>query len=171
MSFFIVPKQGDIVVWLHDNSVSAQTMEHGRGPGWHRLPKDYLYVCLVDNGNQFSAAVVYSEFEYTKLTNPEDNRPKTWFMVRTSNLVKEWPDLASVLSVVDTLKPRPKLYRFYITDTFDGDVKGTDNEEWAKSIALSPDFFVVDTETGEWLSEDGDRREVQGLPESDEDPD
>lgn len=43
--------------------------------------------------------------------------------------------------------------------------------EWAKRVALSTDFFVVDTETGEWLGEDGGRREVQELPESDEDPD
>ena len=49
--------------------------------------------------------------------------------------------------------------------------KQGDNEEWAKSIALSSDYFVVDTETGEWLGADGGRREVQELPESDEDPD
>ena len=43
-------------------------------------------------------------------------------------------------------------FRFYITDLVDGDIKGTNDEELARQYAYSEDFFIVDTETGMWLS-------------------
>jgi hypothetical protein len=42
-------------------------------------------------------------------------------------------------------------FRFYITDLYDGCIKGTDDPETAAETAESEDFFVVDTETGELL--------------------
>lgn len=55
-------------------------------------------------------------------------------------------------------------FRYYLCDAYDGSVKGTDNEELAKSYAESEDFFVVDTETGDWLQFDGSRVSVEEMP-------
>ena len=52
-------------------------------------------------------------------------------------------------------------FRFYIADTFNGEVKGTNDEDVAKDIAKSEDAFVVDTERGVWLLADGDEVEVK----------
>jgi hypothetical protein len=52
-------------------------------------------------------------------------------------------------------------FRFYITDLFDGNIKGTDDESTAANYAGSADFFIVDTETGEWLTENGGRQEIE----------
>ena len=48
MSFYIVPKQGDIIAWLNNHYVSSSTMERGQSPSWHRCPQDCLYVCDVN---------------------------------------------------------------------------------------------------------------------------
>ena len=41
--------------------------------------------------------------------------------------------------------------RFYIVDTNDGEVRGTDNKTTAKEYAESEDHFVIDSETDKWL--------------------
>ena len=41
--------------------------------------------------------------------------------------------------------------RFYIVDTLDGAVRGTDSETVAKEYAQSEDFFVIDSKTDKWL--------------------
>jgi predicted Fe-Mo cluster-binding NifX family protein len=41
--------------------------------------------------------------------------------------------------------------RFYIVDTNDGEVRGTDSEEVANGFAQSEDFFVIDSKTDKWL--------------------
>ena len=46
-------------------------------------------------------------------------------------------------------------FRYYITDTFDGAIVGTDDDQKAKDYAASEDFFVVDTSTGMWMQPDG----------------
>lgn len=46
-------------------------------------------------------------------------------------------------------------FRFYITDLFDGRIVGTDSADQAQMLANCEDYFVVDTETGEWLTPDG----------------
>ena len=46
-------------------------------------------------------------------------------------------------------------FRYYITDTFNGAIKGTNNSSTANELAVCEDYFVVDTETGEWLSAEG----------------
>ena len=43
-------------------------------------------------------------------------------------------------------------YRFYITDLYNGVIKGTDDEALARTLAQVEDYFVVDTQTGEWLA-------------------
>jgi hypothetical protein len=52
-------------------------------------------------------------------------------------------------------------FRYYITDLGEGAVIGTNNEGLAKDYAASCDNFVVDTETGRWLVEDGTDCEVE----------
>lgn len=45
-------------------------------------------------------------------------------------------------------------FRYYITDTFNGCIKGTDNTKEAENFALCEEYFVVDTESGEWITPD-----------------
>lgn len=52
-------------------------------------------------------------------------------------------------------------YRYYITDLFEGCVKGTNSDEMAAYYAQCEDYFVVDSETGEWVQLDGERSPVQ----------
>ena len=47
-------------------------------------------------------------------------------------------------------------FRYYITDLFDGVIKGTNNIEVAQDYSASTDFFVVDSENGLWLQIYGD---------------
>ena len=52
-------------------------------------------------------------------------------------------------------------YQYYITDTMDGAVRGTNDHQTAKIYAESEDYFVVDATTGEWLHADGTRMPVE----------
>lgn len=52
-------------------------------------------------------------------------------------------------------------FRYYVTDLFEGCVKGTDDRVVAMQFAESDDFFVVDTETGEWMMEGGECQPVK----------
>ena len=46
---------------------------------------------------------------------------------------------------------QPKKYSYYIFDTFNGCVKGTDSAKIAEELATCEDYFVVDATTGEWM--------------------
>lgn len=46
-------------------------------------------------------------------------------------------------------------FRFYITTMDDGSIRGTNDVSVATELAQSEDFFVVDTESGEWIQPDG----------------
>lgn len=48
---------------------------------------------------------------------------------------------------------QPK-FRYYITDTFDGLITGTNDLAVAQQFAASADFFVIDALLGEMLCED-----------------
>lgn len=52
-------------------------------------------------------------------------------------------------------------FRYYIVDMFDGTITGTNNENTAQSYSFSEGFFVVDSQTNEWLMDDGTREEVK----------
>ena len=52
-------------------------------------------------------------------------------------------------------------FRFYITDTFEGQIVGTDSEATALNFATNEDYFVVDTETGRWLQSGSESAEVE----------
>lgn len=54
-------------------------------------------------------------------------------------------------------------FRFYITNPYSGCVHGTDDPETAKEYAADEDFFVIDSETGEWLLEDATSRPIEDI--------
>ena len=54
-------------------------------------------------------------------------------------------------------------FRYYITDTFDGIVKGTNDEAVAKEHAVCSDFFVVDSQEGVLLLESGEAYDIQEI--------
>lgn len=51
-------------------------------------------------------------------------------------------------------------FRYYITDLFEGAVRGTNELSVAKNFAESSDFFVVDCEEGKWLATEGESVDV-----------
>jgi hypothetical protein len=54
-------------------------------------------------------------------------------------------------------------FRYYVTDLTDGSVKGTNSTKDADNLSYSEDFFVVDSETGEWLVADGERHDIEDI--------
>ena len=44
-------------------------------------------------------------------------------------------------------------FRYYITDLFEGCVTVTNDTNKAKNYCTCSDYFVVDSETGKWMSE------------------
>ena len=54
-------------------------------------------------------------------------------------------------------------FRYYITDPFDGVVKGTNDKAVAKEHAACSDFFVVDSQEGVLLLESGEAYDIQEI--------
>ena len=54
-------------------------------------------------------------------------------------------------------------FRFYITDTMEGNIVGTDDEDLAIEYAESEEAFVLDAQTGEWILSDGSRKEIHAI--------
>ena len=52
-------------------------------------------------------------------------------------------------------------FRFYITDLNNGLVSGTNDRDLAHDVSLSEDFFVVDSESGEWINANGSYVSIQ----------
>lgn len=52
-------------------------------------------------------------------------------------------------------------FRYYITNTFDGCMEGTNSGDKANELAACEEYFVVDTETGEWLNASGERMQIE----------
>lgn len=55
-------------------------------------------------------------------------------------------------------------YRYYITDTFDGAIKGTDNKETADNCAQCEEYFVLDVESGLWIGTSDDTEPTEMKP-------
>jgi hypothetical protein len=53
-------------------------------------------------------------------------------------------------------------YRYIITNTFEGRVEGTNDEQTARDLAESEDYFVADALTGRWLQPRGVESEIMG---------
>ena len=62
------------------------------------------------------------------------------------------------------------MFRFYITDLYNGAIRGTNDAELAREYSLTDDFFVADTEEGLWLTTTGDEsiEEIEMLEKPDE---
>ena len=54
-------------------------------------------------------------------------------------------------------------FRYYITDTNNGIVSGTNDPDLARELSLSTDFFVVDTDSGQLLNANGNQFDIQDL--------
>jgi hypothetical protein len=52
-------------------------------------------------------------------------------------------------------------FRFYITNTFNGNVEGTNDQNKAEELAACEEYFIVDADSGEWLKAMGNRVPVE----------
>lgn len=57
-------------------------------------------------------------------------------------------------AVIKCTSYEDRRFRFYITDTMNGVVLGTNDESFAKETAECEDYFVIDTATGTWILSD-----------------
>jgi hypothetical protein len=92
MGVYINPKTCSKEQWLASNGEKIV----GRVPTLTERP-GFMPVCLVDNGPFTAAAVAYQEGELSAFSDPQDHRPKQWFLVETTKLL-EVSDLAKVLN-------------------------------------------------------------------------
>ena len=44
------------------------------------------------------------------------------------------------------------MYKYYITNSFNGSIEGTNSKEVAYEASMSCDYFVLEVETGKWIS-------------------
>lgn len=52
-------------------------------------------------------------------------------------------------------------FKYYIIDLQEGAVTGTASDKVAKEFSQSDDFFVVDSEIGQWLMDDHNKVEIK----------
>ena len=62
--------------------------------------------------------------------------------------------------MADPLHPR---FRYISVSLFSGDARGTNDQATAENSALCSEDFVIDTETQEWMMEDGTRRPLKDM--------
>lgn len=72
--------------------LEREALKIGYGPP--EWPKDdkLVPVCLVDNGYFTAAAICYSPKEMEAFDNPNDYRPKTWYIIEKSKVKKWFPN-------------------------------------------------------------------------------
>jgi hypothetical protein len=56
-------------------------------------------------------------------------------------------------------------FNFYIADTLNGEIIGTNSKAIAEDYASSDDYFVVEAETGRWILPGNDSVEVKAFKE------
>jgi len=54
-------------------------------------------------------------------------------------------------------------FRYYITDMFQGEIFGTNHLEVVEKYIVNEEYFVVDTETNEWITLDGSRLPISEI--------
>lgn len=84
MGCYIEPPDGDKLDWLIKNG----DMVRGQWDTFTRCPDDKLPVVLLDNGNFLAAGIAYCKEEYDVFTDPDDFRPKKYFLVDKEKLLK-----------------------------------------------------------------------------------
>lgn len=56
-------------------------------------------------------------------------------------------------------------FQFYIVDLNEGNVVGTNSEAIAQDLAVSEEYFVIDSEKGEWIQPDDIRESIEEIEE------
>ena len=81
MGYYINPKVGTKEQWLekYGNEVDTGSLDDPE-----RVP-----VCLVDNGLFTAAGICYNHRELNEFSNPNDSRPKRWYLAPKDQLVRE----------------------------------------------------------------------------------
>jgi hypothetical protein len=95
MCAYINPKEMEKEEWLIRNGRRVHTAEEawaGSGPG-------YMPVVLLDNGYFTAAGIAYSRSEFEYFANPDDARPKYWFIVDVEKLHKVSPELKRYMCI------------------------------------------------------------------------
>lgn len=87
MGYYINPKAGSKESFLRNNAVALDEAPSADDIDWQK--KDVLPVCLVDNGMFNAAGIAYSPGELEAFDLPDDDRPKSWFLIETKLLGKE----------------------------------------------------------------------------------
>ena len=75
--------------WFEKNSISYEN--YNIESMYNSLPEGHRLVCLVDNGFFYAAAVAYCLSEAKTFADPNDYRPKQWFVVSDELLKKNCP--------------------------------------------------------------------------------
>lgn len=85
MGYYINPEDMTKEQFLskHGTRVTAGVL------GDHDFSSDELPVCLVDNGWMTAAGICYDRREIMAFAQPDDKRPKNWFLVK-KELLKPW---------------------------------------------------------------------------------
>lgn len=102
MGVYINPPDQSKEQWLLANAVETPGRRQPKSLG--DVPPGHALVCLVDNGPFTAAAVIYDEGELAAFSDPDDWRPKSWFVVPVRPLcdvapVKKYPRCAAALGV------------------------------------------------------------------------
>lgn len=87
MGCYVNPSDMTKESWLEKNANEL----HGGPPQWSRVLEGNLPVCLVHNGAFTAAAIAYSERELQDFSDPQDRRPKRWFVAPIEALRKVSP--------------------------------------------------------------------------------
>lgn len=84
MGFYINPTNDSKESWL-----ARFAMQVSRHEFLDNIPAKggYVGVCLVDNMAFTAAAVAYSKAEAAAFVDPSDNRPKQFYIVKTTDLL------------------------------------------------------------------------------------
>lgn len=100
MGLYINPTGCTKEQWLQENGVLFAPTLTGY---WHIIEtvfkpeSDALLVCLVDNGPFKAAAVAYDESELEAFNQPDDYRPKVWYVVKKADIKAVCPDAVDYL--------------------------------------------------------------------------
>lgn len=76
MGYYINPVNMTKERWLQKNGVYVGTLPP------EEVPVGYVPVCWVSNGAFTASAVAYRKEELLEFNRSDDNRPKSWFLVK-----------------------------------------------------------------------------------------
>ena len=87
MSYYINPQANTKEDYLRKHGVPCSQQEAANGPQDNHWP-----VCLVFNPAFSAAGICFSQDEYQAFTDPNDKRPKLWFLVHKNKLLEFIPE-------------------------------------------------------------------------------